>query len=228
MTGFFNDDTLRNTGVSMFEDKTKKKNSGNEITSEELEEMDIHDEEEITDDDIKLAQLGMRCYYGTAYKKRYPRNDIFNSSTKQPNKKFFQYYLDNCDADMLARLREHKETLSKGLKKMLEEAEPVEVVYEDNESDVSKYIDKNKELIQQLTDVKAELRLFEGATKFLFQFMSNKTCIFDVKELEIFVKEAKKPIERDDMLNKIIEIKNSIEIDDEDINVISEIKEMIK
>jgi len=224
MANFFNKDTLKNTGASMFDDEPKKEKINNEDPVDYTEVLDELDEKEITEEDVKLAELGMQCTYGDLYKKHNPRYEVFSKAGKI-NKRFFQYYLDNCDADMLSYIARDK--LPAPLQKMLDEAEPITVVEEIEEGTLESYIDKNAELIKQVS----ELEKYKQYTKFLFGFMSKKMNIFNVKELEDFINDTihkgDESIDQDDILGKILEIKTSIEITDDEIDMISIIKEAI-
>lgn len=170
---FFNEDIIQSTGEQPYDDE----------------------EAEATEEDVNLAILGIQPYYASIYKRHNPTKAVLNSKTNLPTGPFFKYYLENCDADMLKAIK-HKH-LSPALFKMYENAEPVKKlgVADDDmspEAEIERYIERNAELIQQVSN----LGKFKQYTIFLWNLMSNKMDFSEeVNDIEIqMIEEIKEGI----------------------------------
>ena len=137
---WFDDDDL-----DVLDKKTAKKEEFTEDITFEFNEDDQPDEE-----DVKLAELGMLIELKDIYLKHNPNSKIF-SSKGTIIKKFFQWYVDSCDYNKLSLIKKGK--FSNSLLEVLEKRQQ-DLEEKKEEGLVNRYIDKNKELMQENEDLK--------------------------------------------------------------------------
>lgn len=141
-----------------------------DFLEEEQEEAVESPEESL--EDVTLAGMGIACTFAKLFKKHNKDKKIFHPSIKPANltKQFFKFYLGNCDEDMLSYIIKKK--LSRTLQVMFDEAEPVE---ETTLPELSRdeLVEKNIEMLQELLDVKNQL-------KYLYDLLGQNEKFFEV------------------------------------------------
>lgn len=175
--------------MSMFDD----------LETEEVEE--FLEEEPVDEEDIKLAELGMKVEIADRYRKHFTM-EILDAKGK-PTLEFFQYYLNTQTQegfDLIKKIR-----LTKKLKEIFSNTEPVsEDLGKEDLKGLGEYIEKNAQLIQQNKELQDALNeAIAGQTRivgnliFLYRLMGK------------------------------MEFPKGVELTDDDIDVITGIKEAI-
>ena len=145
--------------------------SGNEMFDDDIEDITKEDEEEIDEEDVLLAEMGIQPKFKDTFKK-HKNKKVFHPSLKPEHltKTFFKFYLENCDKDMLKHIKTKK--LPENLQELLKKAEPVEVIGE--KSTIEQYIEKNAELIDKNNRLEKDNDILTKSVVKLYKFMGNK------------------------------------------------------
>ena len=115
---------------------------------------DPEEDDEVTFEDIKLAEMGIIPGKMDLFRKQYPNKRVFynDNLTKQA----FEYYLERIDQKELEAIQEDR--LPENLQEIYRTkfSEGVESVIDKTKSLIEQYIEKNKELIQDNAKVHEE------------------------------------------------------------------------
>ena len=144
--------------MSMFDD---------DFTEEMGEEIEVFDEEAPPDeDDVRLAELGMRIDIADRYRNHHSETVLTKKNV--PTSKFFDFYLECSDKETLEQIR--KDDLPKNLQDKIEKAVPVSEKYIEKD----RYIKKNRELLQQNKELQDDLNVALTYLSFLYDLMGAK------------------------------------------------------
>jgi len=133
---------------------------GQSMSHEEAEKLlDEIEDEEISEDDLFLVDLGIKPIYADGFKKKFPKRKVIYGGKLTKN--FFTWYLDCCNQEELDMINIDK--LPEGFAELVEKAEPATVATPDSEENKSlmmRYlneIERLKEYVTFLYELDGEL-----------------------------------------------------------------------